>query len=109
MGLGLIPIYMSIVLIALCGVAVLVGGVLLISSESRDAGRVVLRVSGVALLTGLVFTWAGMLPCGILWHFDERVAVLVYWASGPAGVVFGVVWYSLRLPVVRTRPSKEHD
>ena len=66
MGLCLIPIYMSIVVIALCGLAGLFCVALMISSESRVAGRVLLRISGIALLTGLMFTWAGLFVCGIL-------------------------------------------
>jgi uncharacterized membrane protein YagU involved in acid resistance len=109
MGLGLIPIYMSIVVIALCGLAALVGGMMLISRESRDAGRVVLRVSGVALLTGLVFTWAGLFVCGILWHtVGERAAVIALWASGPVGILFAVVWHCLHLPIARSKQPKEN-
>lgn len=109
MGLGLIPIYMSILVIALCGLAALVGGMLLIFSESRDTGRVVLRVSGIALLTGLVFTWAGVFVCGILWHtVGDRVAVIALWASGPVGILFSVVWHSLHLPIARTQEPKDN-
>ena len=109
MGLGLIPIYVSIAVIALCGLAALFGGVLLISSASRDAGRVVLRISGVALLTGLVFTWAGLFVCGILWHtLGDRVAVIALWASGPVGLLFGVAWHCLHLPIARTKQPKEN-
>lgn len=109
MGLGLIPIYMSIVVIALCGLAALFGSVLLISSESRDTGRVLLRISGVALLTGLMFTWAGLFVCGILWHtVGDHVAVISLWASGPVGILFGVAWHCLQLPIARTKRPKEN-
>lgn len=108
MGLGLIPIYMSIAVIALCGLASLFGGVLLISCESRDAGRVLLRISGVTLMTGLMFTWAGLFVCGILWHtVGDRVAVIVLWASGPVGILFGVAWHCLQLPIARTNKPEE--
>ena len=109
MGLGLIPIYMSLVVIALCGLTGLFGGALMISSESRVAGRVLLRISGIALLTGLMFTWAGLFVCGILSHIvGDRVAVIALWASGPVGILFGVAWHCLQLPIARTKQPKEN-
>lgn len=102
MGLGLIPIMMSVAVIVLCSLTAALGGALLIASESRPMGRQILRVSGIALLTGLVFTWGGLFVYGILTHFvKDRVAILALWASGPVGVLFGVGWHCLRLPFGR--------
>ncbi|MEO2018357.1 MAG: hypothetical protein ABGZ53_28740 [Fuerstiella sp.] len=110
MGIGLIPIYTSVVVIALCGLMSIVGCAMLISAESRPAGREVLRVSGSALMAGLIFAWLGFIPYGILTNFiSDRTAILVLWASGPAGVIFAIAWHSMGLPTRRrtNRCSKQ--
>jgi hypothetical protein len=102
MGMGLIPIYMSVVVIALCGLMCIVACAMMISAESRPAGHDVLRVSGTALLTGLLFAWVGIFPYGILTYFiSDRIAILALWASGPTGVVFAISWHCLGLPTQR--------
>jgi sterol desaturase/sphingolipid hydroxylase (fatty acid hydroxylase superfamily) len=95
MNLGIIPVIMSVAIAVVCGIAALIGGALLLGEESRPLGRRILRSSGMALLSGLVFAWAvGMLACGILWNVHERAAVLSLWASGPVGVLVALVWPS---------------
>ena len=106
MGLGLVPIIMSVAVIIFCSVIAVVGGLLLISKESRPTGWQILRASGIMMLTGLVFTWGGLFVYGILAQFiRDRDAMLALWASGPVGILFGLAWHCLRLPV-RQRGSK---
>lgn len=109
MNVGIIPVIMSVAVSIVCGVAALLGGLLLIDVNSRRVGRQVLRCSGIALVTGVFFAWAGMLPCGLLWHFNDHFAVLTLWASGPVGALFGVAWHCLRLPIARRKDSKETE
>ena len=102
MGMGLIPIYMSVVVIALCGLMSAVGCATMISAESRAAGRELLRVSATALLAGLLSAWLGFLPYEVLRQFvADHIAILALWAGGPAGVVFAVAWHCLGLPTQR--------
>ena len=107
MGLGLIPIYMSVVVIALCGLMFLVACAMMIASKTHRAGRQLLRVSGTALLAGILFAWLGFIPYEILRHFlRDRLAILALWASGPAGVVFAIAWHCVGLPTKRSHSKK---
>jgi hypothetical protein len=95
MNLGIIPVIMSVAIALVCGIAALIGAALLLDEQSRPLGRRILRSSGMALLSGLIFAWAvGMLVCGILWNLHERAAVRALWASGPVGVVLALAWPS---------------
>lgn len=109
MNVGIIPVIMSAAVSIVCAVAAFVGGLLLINMNSRRTGVQVLRCSGLALITGVFFAWAAMLPCGLVWHFSDRLAILVLWASGPVGALFGVAWHCLRLPITRNRSSQPND
>lgn len=109
MNVGIIPIIMSAAVCIVCGVAALVGGLLLIDVNSRPVGWQVLRCSGVSLVTGVFFAWVGLLPCGIVWHFNDHIAVLGLWAIGPVGALFGVAWHCLRSPIARHKTPKETE
>jgi hypothetical protein len=96
MNLGLIPLIMSVAIAIVCGLAAALGGLLLIGRESRPLGWQIIRCAGLSLVTGLFFAWAGL--------FFLSGAVLLLWASGPVGVLFGVLWHCLRLPIASRPP-----
>ena len=99
MNLGIIPIIMSVAICSVCGVAAILGCLLLIGEKSRPVGYQILQCSVLSLFTGLFFAWAGL--------FLLAGAPLALWASGPVGVLFGVVWHCLRLPVVGSTQPQE--
>jgi hypothetical protein len=85
MGLGLIPMIMSVAIAIVCGIAALVGGLLLLDEGTRPLGRRILRCSAMALVTGVFFAWAGL--------FFLADAILLLWAIGPVGVLIVVGWH----------------
>lgn len=105
MHLGFITFVESIVALAIIAAAVVVGTLLTFNETTLETGRAIRRRGSAAGIAAFVFAWAGHLPAGLLSHFaGDRVGVLVLWASGPVGLVVGLIM-PLTRRVVRVKQT----
>jgi hypothetical protein len=94
MNLLMAPALVSLVAVGLLVLAVGAGAVLQLSRHSAPAGRSILWYSSTSLWMAIVFAWVGPLALATVLGlaFGERGVLLGLWASGPVGLLIGLVW-----------------
>lgn len=94
----LIPILFSVAVSAVLALVVIAALILWLSGNAA-AGKTVTRYALLAAFCGGASAWASVpLVIGAWRSLGDVLAVLILWASGPAGLLAGVAW-------ARNRPA----
>ncbi|MCI0684939.1 MAG: hypothetical protein L0Y71_22820 [Gemmataceae bacterium] len=96
MNLLFIPMIVSAAIVGVFVAVALVGLAMALDGGSRAAGKTLFKAAGSACISGLTFAWfGGFIVLFAVSPISEQWAILGFWASGPVGVVVGLL-FSLR-------------
>jgi hypothetical protein len=100
-NLILMPIVASLFGVSLFAISALIGGAMLFGQATADRGKRILIYSLYSLSFGLTCCWIGFALMLGLWSLERHsvqfgnvilsLAVAIFWVSGPAGIVLGVI------------------